>query len=272
MKDIRIASVICCSPVGQLRRNMAAVADWTRQAKQKGAAVVCFPEMNITGYDIHEDMRRIAQPVPGPVSEELAQVAAGEDIVILAGLAEKDEAGRIYATHLVIEPDGRIGRYRKLHIAPPEQALFTPGRNIPLFKIRQISFGIQLCYDAHFPELSTHLALKGAELIFIPHASPRGTPAEKYRSWMRHLAARAFDNALFIAAVNQTGANSRGFHFPGLALVLDPSGQVMAQGQKSRPGLLLTDLKAAALSSVRGHRMRYFLPNRRSDLFGNDPL
>ncbi len=272
MEDIRIASVICSASVGQTRKNLDAMAGWVRRARKKGAAVVCFPEMNVTGYSTREDIRHSAEPVPGPVSTELTELAAAEDIVILAGVAECDDAGHVYATHLVIHPDGKLGRYRKLHIAPPERDVFTPGSEIPVFEIRGLTFAIQLCYDAHFPELSTHQALKGAEALFIPHASPRGTPDEKCRSWMRHLSARAFDNAMFVVAVNQTGLNCNGLRFPGLALALDPSGEIIDSDLSGRQGLLLTDLKKSVLSDFRTHPMRYFLPNRRGDLFGNDPL
>ncbi len=70
--------------------------------------------------------------------------------------------------------------------------------------------GIQLCYDAHFPELSTRMAVNGADIIFMPHASPRGTPSQKLTSWLRHLTARAFDNGVFIVACNQNGDNQKG--------------------------------------------------------------
>ena len=54
---------------------------------------------------------------------------------------------------------------------------------VPLFDVHGITLGIQLCYDAHFPELSTRMALDGADVIFMPHASPRGTPSKKLDSW-----------------------------------------------------------------------------------------
>jgi predicted amidohydrolase len=154
-----------------------------------------------------------------------------------------------------------------LHIAPPEQAIFTPGDSIPLFDDRGVKFGIQLCYDAHFPELSTNMAIKGADLIFIPHASPRGTPEEKYKSWMRHLTARAFDNGLFIVACNQTGENGKGLCFPGIAVIIGPSGKVIKKKLSDRESLVVVNLKSKDLESVRGHRMRYFLPNRRPELY-----
>jgi N-carbamoylputrescine amidase len=188
-------------------------------------------------------------------------------IVILAGMAEKDKRNRIYASHIVVKPDGYIGVYRKLHIAPVEKELFDAGDEVVLFDAGEIKFGIQLCYDAHFPELSTRMALMGADIIFMPHASPRGTPEEKYRSWMRHLPARAFDNGLFIVAFNQCGENSAGLKFPGTGMVIGPSGEVIEKDICGKERMIVADLKAEDLEKVRNHKMRYFLPNRRPEMY-----
>jgi len=267
MKNIRIAAVIMNSPVGQTHQNLDHMIQWAIAAKKEGAALVCFPEMNLSGYSIKPDINDSAASIPGPVTRVLLEFAEREDIVILAGLAEKDESERIFASHLVAQPNGILGVYRKLHIAPPEQNIYSRGQEIPLFSTQGIKFGIQLCYDAHFPELSTHMALKDADLIFMPHASPRGTPEEKFTSWGRHLPARAFDNGLFIVACNQTGDNASGLSFPGVGLILGPSGEILEKKVNNEEGLLVADLKADDLVRVRNHRMRYFLPNRRSDLF-----
>ena len=267
MKNIRIAVVISNSPVGKIRENIDALARRVKEAKKKDAAIICFPEMNITGYSTRKKIVDSAQFIPGPVTDELAKLAKKENIIILAGIAEKDEKDRIFAGHLVVTPQGLSGVYRKLHIAPPEQKVFSSGRNIPLFEAHGIRFGIQLCYDAHFPELSTRMALNGADVIFFPHASPRGTPKEKFRSWMRHLTARAYDNGLFVVACNQTGENKKGLNFPGIALVIDPSGNVIAKDVSGKETMIVVDLKADDLSQVRNHKMRYFLPNSRSDLY-----
>jgi N-carbamoylputrescine amidase len=111
------------------------------------------------------------------------------------------------------------------------------------------------------------MALDGAEVIFMPHASPRGTPGEKRDSWMRHLPARAFDNAVFIVACNQTGDNGAGLAFPGLAVAIGPDGRVIAATADGQEGLLVADLDAERLAAVRSHPMRYFLPNRRPDVY-----
>ena len=138
---------------------------------------------------------------------------------------------------------------------------------MPVFGINEGVFGIELCYDTHFPELSTLLALKGADILFCLHASPRGTPSEKKRSWLRHLTARAFDNGLFVVACNQTGTNEDGLAFPGLALALNPSGEVIAERVGGDEGVLFADLKAADLAHVRENKMRFFLPNRQPQLY-----
>ncbi len=265
--DTRIAAVILNCPVGRIADNLDRMAGWVEAAKKEGAQLVCFPEMNITGYSTRANIKKVAERVPGPISESVAAIAQEFDIAVLAGLAEADLAGRVFASHLVATPQGIAGVYRKVHIAPPEQQIFTAGDAIPLFEINGFKLGIQLCYDVHFPELATRMAIDGADALFMPHASPRGTPAEKFDSWMRHLSARAFDNGLYVIACNQTGDNQNELKFPGLAIALDPAGHILKKDTGGNENMIVADLKAEALAKVRGHRMRYFLPHRRPDLY-----
>ncbi len=267
MKDIRIAAVIFNSVVNQAHHNLDRMVPWVKQAKNQGANLICFPELNVTGYSTRPDIKESAEPLPGPTWVRLQLWALEFQIVIRAGMAEKDENGRIFASHLVVTPQDISGIYRKLHIAPPELGIFSPGNAIPLFETEGVNLGIQLCYDVHFPELSTRMAVDGADIIFMPHASPRGTPPEKLTSWLRHLSARAFDNSVFIVACNQNGDNQKGLQFPGVAVVIDPSGEIIKKNISGQDGIIITDLKAGTLEAVRGHRMRYFLPHRRPEVY-----
>jgi predicted amidohydrolase len=267
MRDIRIAAVTCASRVGEIDHNLTETAAWTRKARQAGAELVCFPELNITGYCNRPEMARIAQTIPGRASRELARIAAHEGIVILAGMAQANPGGLPYASHCVFSPDGNLAIYHKSHIAPPEKQTFAAGDAIPVFQAAGITFGIQLCFDAHFPELTTAMTAKGAEVIFIPHASPRGNPEEKHSSWMRHLTARAYDNSVFVVACNQVGENCNGLAFPGNALVIGPSGEEMIKDTHPHASMLVADLKSADLEAVRNHPMRHFFPHRRPDLY-----
>ena len=271
IKDIRIAAVVCRCPVGEITHNLNRTRHWTLKAKKKGAQLVCFPEMNLTGYSNRQTIAEYAIDSQGPEIDALTGLSVDQNIALLVGLAEKDRHGNLYASHLAITPNGRTGVYRKLHLAPPEVDHFTPGRQVSVFQWSGMRFGIQLCYDAHFPEISTQMAEADADVIFIPHASPRGHATDKHQSWMRHLPARAFDNGLFVVACNQTGNNGNGLIFPGNAVVFSPSGEIMDTRLSGRSGMLVADLRVEQLHHVRNHRMRYFLPNRRPGLYRSRP-
>jgi N-carbamoylputrescine amidase len=267
MNDIRIAAVMFNSPLNQTQRNLERMLAWIKASKKQAVDLICFPELNITGYSSQPVIKEAAETVPGPISRCLEKIARQQRVSILAGMAEKDAHERIFASHLVITPNGIAGLYRKLHIAPPECGIFTPGHKVCLFEIGGVKLGVQLCYDAHFPGLSTRMSIDGADVIFMPHASPRGTPQEKLNSWMRHLTARAFDNSVYVVACNQSGNNRKGLDFPGIALVIDPSGEVVKDSISGKEAMIVADLRADVLAAVRGHRMRYFLPHQRSELY-----
>ena len=267
MKDIRIAAVVFNAGVGKTGNNLDRMADWIRKAAEKKAAIVCFPEMTITGYHVQKKIITVAEHIHGPSTDYLVNLSKTYKITILAGLAETNPDGHIYATHVVIAPEGIKGVYRKVHLGPSEKKIFVSGDSIPVFEGNGIKFGIQLCYDAHFPDLSTAMALKGADVIFIPHASPQTISKEKIKSWMRHLPARAYDNGLFIIACNQCGKNGKGLSFPGIGVVLNPSGEVIQSYAGTDEHMIIADLNAEDLKKVRSHKMRYFLPNRRPEIY-----
>ena len=268
MHDIRIAMVACRARLGETRQNLQNAKAWIHRAHSAGADIVCFPELSLTGYGNFTQVDSLAIDLQGAATEQISAAARKSGITVLAGFVEKNGKEKPFATHCVFGPDGDMAPYRKLHLAPPEQPYFSPGGTVHVFKHPKTAFGIQLCYDAHFPELSTAMALKGADIIFVPHASPHGDARMKHASWMRHLPARAFDNGLFVAACNQCGNNGvEGFSFAGNAMVLDPSGRILGKKTDGQEALLVADLRAADLDHVRKHRMRYFLPNRRPELY-----
>ncbi len=266
MTTLRAALAIQHCPAGNFDHNFARTLDIISEAATRNADIVVFPEMNLTGYAAGEQVHPIASPMSAEWMNRLQQSSDDHNIIILAGLVEKGENGCTYATHLVIRPHTDTAHYRKLHLSPFEAPYFTPGSEVRVFEEKDVRFGVQLCYDAHFPELSTAMALKNADIIFIPHASPRGSSKDKFNSWMRHLTARAFDNGVFVVAVNQTGENGRGLKFPGLALVIGPDGHMISKNTENLETIHIVDLDLSALDRVRSHKMRYFLPNRRANL------
>ena len=267
MNNIRIAAVSCRAVVGKIEENLARSAHWSRQAKKAGAELVCFPELNISGYCLDPVMTAMAQTIPGPITDILSGLAHDTQLTILAGMVEQNPHGLPYVSHCVFQPHGEISVYRKLHLSPHELPIFEKGRQVSLFQACGLNFGIQLCYDGHFPELAAAMTAAGADIIFLPHASPRGDARSKHRSWMRHLPARAYDNSIYVAACNQWGDNQKGLAFPGNALILDPSGNIMEKSVSGKETMLIADLTRETLSHVRNHPMRYFFPNRRPELY-----
>lgn len=269
MTKIIAALAIQNCPAGEFGANLHQALEMATEAAARQAEIIVFPEMNLTGYVTGEKSLQICRKLNSELVSPLLSSAKKNKITILAGLAEKDNNGMIYGTHLVITPDGSIKKYRKIHTAPFEKKYFHHGDAVPVFQSPACRFGIQLCYDAHFPELSLAMALKGVDIIFIPHASPRGTCREKYKSWLRHMTARAFDNGVYIAACNQTGDNENGLTFPGICLLIGPDGNVISRNIDGRQGIHLMTIDLELIEKVRSHKMRYFLPNRRDDLFGD---
>jgi len=269
MKDITIALAVQNSICGKFDENLSKCIELATNASEKGASLVLFPEMNLTGYTSGEKLQSIAKPLSDDLKNTLQKISTDKSITIIAGLAHKESDNKIYASHFAIMPDNSFFIYKKTHTAPPEKKTLSSGHRIEICKDKsnEINFGIQLCYDAHFPQLATLMSVKGADLIVIPHASPRGTSKKKYESWMRHLTARAFDNGIFIAACNQTGENGIGLSFPGVAVVIGPDGKVISKYLKNKEGLLLSKLSYKKQKSIHAHRMKYFLPNRRYDLY-----
>jgi N-carbamoylputrescine amidase len=266
MKPVTLCLAIVTCLCNRFKDNFNTCCDIISTAARKGADMVIFPEMTLTGYGTDHRFSKQVPPMDSQVIQTFARLSDQLNLAILIGLAETINE-RIYGSHLVFIPHTPYCKYQKLHIAPNEQGIFTPGTRIPVFAHGGVKFGIQLCYDAHFPELSTAMALQGADLIVLPHASPRGNQQDKFTSWMRHLPARAFDNGVFVAAVNQTGDNGAGLEFPGLSVVIGPDGKLMSRSLPKNNHLHVVTLDPKQLAHVRSHRMRYFLPHRRKDLF-----
>ncbi|BCS99215.1 amidohydrolase [Desulfoluna limicola] len=264
MTPLRLALATIPATLTGPSTNVEQMCQYCLEAKAGKAQLVVFPELSLTGYanGVSTSQRALTE---NEALSLLSSAARETDIGVLAGFPEKDENGALYASHIALLPDGRHTTYRKLHLAPPEQGVYTPGTTLPLFAFEGFTIGMLLCYDAHFPLAFQHMAQEGADVIIIPHASPRGTSEEKYDSWMRHLPARAFDNSVWVAAVNQCGTNEAGLSFPPLALALDPSGHLTGPPRLSQ-GLFFVDISREKLSCVRDHPMRYFLPNTRTDI------
>ncbi|HON79184.1 MAG TPA: nitrilase-related carbon-nitrogen hydrolase [Spirochaetota bacterium] len=266
-KTITIAAVSQKSLFGNITENIRSTENWSRTAKSMGADIVCFPELNISGYSLSHDNESVAETIPGPITDEIIRIAHNINICIIAGLVEKTGEGPAI-TQVAVSPGGILGTYRKVHLSPPEKDVFVSGSSFPLMTYREITFGIGLCFDAHFPEQSTIYALQGADIIFFPHASPRPESArEKRDRWLRYLPARSYDNSVYTVVCNQVGDTSNGNVFRAVNLILGLKGEILAEAYGDNEEITVYTLPCDKLQEIRESRMGHFLSNRSPHLY-----
>lgn len=264
---MRVAAVVMESIVGRTSDNLVRIEAFVRKAASQGVHIICFPEASITGYSVKEKIIDYAEPIPGPSSDALVRLSRSTGLTILSGLVERGDRGNFFITHIVTSPQGLGDTYRKLHLAPNEEKLYSYGDSLPIYYYGKMSFGIELCYDTHFPELTTIMALRGVEVVFLPFASPREIPKEKRERWLRYLPARAYDNSIFIVACNQVGRYNSGLSFPGVALILDPKGRIIIEGCGEEERMIIADLRSDDLEQIRNSETGFFLKRRRPEIY-----
>ena len=267
MRDLLVAAVCMHSERGEVEKNLERMESFVHEASERSAGAVLFPELSISGYTLKEPEKIYDLARSGWIVEKIVRMAHDAKLIIMAGMVEILHEGRPCITHAVAGPSGLLGLYRKTHLSPPEKEKYREGEGLEVYHDGGLNFGLELCYESHFPEISTVLSLKGAEVLFMPHASPRGNPEEKMKSWLRHLPGRAFDNGAFVVACNQVGRTGEGLFFPGVILALDPQGRVLGSYAGNEEKMVFVELKAETLHETRAHRMKYFIPHRRKDLY-----
>ena len=189
MQPVRIAAVSMNSPLGRQAETMEAIAGYVAQAADQGAHLALFPELVVHGH-CAPDTWQLAESVPdGPAVRRLEQLAARHKIVISAGLSEK-ERDIVYNTQVVVGPEGYLGKQRKIHCSRDEVLYYKGGQELRTFDVGRCRVGISICYDNQFPEVPRILALKGADIILMPHAARESiwedTPHSEHRA-RRHM-------------------------------------------------------------------------------------
>jgi deaminated glutathione amidase len=238
--------------------NLKEAKHGVRHAAAEGARVVALPEVfNWRGSKKIE--REFAEPIPGPSSAAMAQLAHDLGIYLLAGsiLEEIPGSERAYNTSLLFDPAGKaLASYRKIHlfdvdlangVSLRESDTRAHGETIAVVKTDLCSMGLSVCYDLRFPELYRGLASQGVELIFIPSAFTAYTGEAHWETLLR---ARAIENQAYIIAPDQFGKSARSFETHGHSMIVDPWGKVIAE-LPDGPGVITAEIDLDYLANVR---------------------
>lgn len=288
MQTIRVAAVSMNSELGKPKQALDAIAGSCERAAAERAELVLFPELVVHGHCTRNTWE-LAEPVPdGPSVQRLVQLAGRYRTILSVGLSEK-ERDIVYNTQVLVGPDGYIGKQRKLHLSRDENLFYKGGRELAVFDIGKCKAGTAICYDNQFPELARVLALRGAEVLLMPHAArikmwddtPESEAAARRYSfeYFQAYALRARENASFAVLADQAGR--AGYvetyprdhfnqpHHAGAALIFGPDGELLAHAQteRIRDEMIVADLDAGLLAKQRSHP-NYTLRTRRPELFG----
>ncbi len=255
--NIAVAQINC--KVGDKKHNIDLMKKHAKKAREKGADLLVFPELSLTGYLTRDLTYNLAEKIPGPSVNSLEQVARNENLHMVFGMLEHSEKARgvIYNAAVLLGPRGLIGKYRKAqlptHSVFEEKRYFRPGYQLPVFETDIGRVGLTICYDIFFPEISRLLRLKGAQLIICISASP----AVRRKFFEVFTAARAMENTVFLAYTNLVGIED-GLQFWGGSRIIAPSGHIIAQAKYDEEDLVTGEVDYSDLK-----RIETFVPTLR---------
>jgi N-carbamoylputrescine amidase len=262
--------------------NMGKAIRGIREAAADGANIVCLQELFTSLYfcDVEDyEHFKLAEPIPGPSTDQLSAVAKELGVVIIASLFEKRTQGLYHNTTAVLDADGSyLGKYRKMHIpddpAYYEKFYFTPGDlGYKVFKTKFATLGVLICWDQWYPEAARLTALMGAEILFYPTAigwattQDSQTNEEQYNAWQTIQRSHAVANGVHVVSVNRVGFEQDGaMKFWGGSFVSNPFGSLIVKASHENEEVIVTELDLSKTDSYRTHWP--FLRDRRIDSYG----
>ena len=259
--------------------NVAKSIEKIREAAGLGAQVICLQELFSTTYFCWEenyDNFKLADAIPGPVTDRFRELARELDVVIIASLFEKRAEGVYHNTVAVIDADGTLaGTYRKHHIPDDpgfyEKFYFTPGDGgYKVFDTKYGRIGTLICWDQWYPEAARITSLMGAQVVFYPtaigwaSAQPEALNQQQYQAWQTIQRAHAVANGVFVVSVNRTGTEGD-LKFWGGSFIAAPFGEILYQASHDLEDVHVHELDLDKIGETRIHWP--FLRDRRIDSY-----
>jgi predicted amidohydrolase len=296
MEDLKISTAQFENRSGDKAYNLSVIETLTQKAAAEGARVIAFHECSITGYTFarhldKEQMLALAEFIPeGPSVSRLQEIASKHDMVILAGLFEKDKEDNLFKAYVCVDKTGLVAKFRKLH--PFINPHLTPGNEFCVFELFGWKCGILICYDNNIIENVRATRLLGADIIFMPHVTmctPSTRPGAgfvdpqlwanrekdptslrlefdgmKGRGWlMKWFPARAYDNAVYAIFSNPIGMDDDQLK-NGCSMILDPFGDIITECRTLGDDIVTATVTAEKLRMAGGTR---YIQARRPDLY-----
>ncbi len=296
MEKIKISTAQFENRSGDKAYNLSVIDKLSQKASEEGSDVIAFHECSITGYTFarnlsREQMLALAEYIPsGESILRLKEIAQKWNIVVLAGLFEKDDQDNLFKAYVCVDKHGLVAKFRKLH--PFINPYLTPGNAYCVFEIHGWKCGILICYDNNIIENVRATKLLGADIIFMPHVTmctPSTRPGAgfvdpklwenryndpislrlefdgmKGRGWlMKWLPARAYDNGVYVIFSNPIGMDDDQLK-NGCSMIIDPFGDILEECRSFEDGFVTATIVPEKLVQAGGHR---YIKARRSELY-----
>ena len=247
--------------------NLDQIAAAAAAARSAGAAMLFLPEMALLlDRDRARSAAHIMREADSPWPAQLAAIAMANGLWLHAGSAPflSDDGTRRVNRSLVFAPDGQLAaRYDKIHMFDVdlpdgeswrESAAYAGGDRIALVDTPAGRLGLTICFDLRFPEQFAALAAAGASVIAVPAAFTVPTGAAHWHVLLR---ARAIETGCFIVAAAQGAAHADGRTTYGHSLIINPWGEILAEGPGGdssavTPTLITAKIDPAAVARARG--------------------
>ncbi|MDX1992448.1 MAG: nitrilase-related carbon-nitrogen hydrolase [bacterium] len=257
METVRVA-LVQAGWLGEREAMKAQYDTLVAQAADRGANLVCLPELSLSPYfpgkREQEGFQR-AEALPGGDSDTFfSQLARQYQVMICGSLFEKTDDGHYYDTATLHDAEGNlIGTTRKIHIPSGEgyheSDFFEGGSTYPVFDLGAVNIATPTCYDQWFPELSRIYTLNGAEFIFYPTAigsEPTDPNIDTAEAWQTVMRGQAIANGVYIGAANRIGEEN-GVRFYGSSFICDPMGRILVQAGRDTTEVIVADLDGEIL-------------------------
>ena len=243
MTKTTIACVQMDIEIGKVDVNRNRIVERIRTAADAGAELAVFPECAISGYcfDSLEEAAPFSEPIDGASSDRISEACRKSGTYAVVGFIENDN-GNFYNAAMVVGPDGVAGGYRKVHMPflGVDRFLKPGDRPFDVIELPIGRIGVNICYDASFPEAARALKLLGAELILLPTNWPTGA----WRTAEFIINSRACENHVNFAAANRVGVE-RGWQFIGRSKVVDYNGDTLGEASRENEEILFSEVDLA---------------------------
>jgi len=252
---MRLALAQINSVVGDLDGNRDRILARLAEAKERGADLVLFPELAVTGYPPEDLLFRPAFIEANlRALDEVTRASRGLSVVV--GFVDKRDD--IFNAAAILHDGARVGVYHKQYLPNygvfDENRYFQAGTEAPVFVRGDTTFAVNVCEDMWYPAGPTTVqALAGAELVVNINGSPYHAGKARFREQM--LATRAVDDLVCVAYVNAVGGQDE-LVFDGASLIVNEHGECVARGRMFEEDLVVADVDLEAVFRARLHDSR----------------